>query len=91
MDRLKLNLLISALMFLCVMAITGTALLARFVLGADETLMMFGMDHDGWETIHFIFGCTFLTLLALHIILHWHAIVHLYRRSIPSQTARVVI
>ena len=101
MDKPKVNLIIDALMFLCVMAIAGIGSLTKFILlpgkktaavyGRKVDLFLFGMDRHAWGTIHFIIACVFLGLLTAHIVLHWNMIVSVYRRLIGSAVARRIV
>lgn len=101
MDKSKGNLVIDALMFLCVMAMTGIGLLMKFVLlpgkdtravyGRKVELFLFGMDRHQWGTIHMIVAFVFLGLAVLHVCLHWKMILSLYPRLIGSTVARRVI
>jgi hypothetical protein len=82
------------------MAIVGIGLLLRYVLvtgkerwaanGGNVHLYLLGMDRHGWGTVHFAIGLIFLGLLAFHIVLHWRAILVLYRRLIGSRKKRVL-
>lgn len=100
-DKSKVNFIIDALMFLCMTAIAGIGLLMRFVLlsgkdrwivyGRNVELSLFGMDRHGWETIHLTIAFIFVGLLVIHIILHWHTILALYRRLIESKRIRISI
>lgn len=100
-DKLKVNLVVDALMFLCVMALTGVGLLMKFILlpgkdtwavyGRKVELFLFGMDRHQWGTIHMIIAFAFLGLAVFHVILHWRMILSLYPRLIGSQVARRII
>lgn len=100
-DKLKINFVIDALMFLCIMAITGIGFLIKFVLipgqerwvkyGRNVELSLFGMDRHEWGEIHLVLGFVLIGLLVLHIILHWKMILCLYRKLIGSQRARRII
>ena len=100
MKRAKLNLIIDALLLLCLAAITGIGFLIKYVLvpgyrcweiyGRNVSLFLWGLDRHQWGTIHFIIGLVFLALLVLHVILHWQMIVEIYRRLIPNRFARWV-
>ena len=79
------------MMFLCGMGVIETALLARFVLGHDEELTLLGIDHEGWETIHFTLGCIWVGLIAIHIGMHWGVIQSAFRRLVPNRTVRVIV
>ncbi len=97
----KLNLVIDALLLLCLAAIAGIGLLIKYVLvpgyqrweiyGRNVSLFLWGLDRHQWGTIHFIIGLVFLALLVLHIVLHWQMIVGIYRGLIPNRFARWVI
>ena len=101
MNKSKVNLVIDAVMFLCVMAITGIGLLMKYVLlpgketaavyGRKVDLFLFGMDRHAWGMIHFIVACVFLGLLTAHIVLHWNMIVSVYRRLIGNAMARRIV
>lgn len=90
MDKSKVNLIIDALLFLCVMAITGIGLLMKYVLlpgketaavyGRKVDLFLFGMDRHAWGRIHLIIAFVLLGLLTLHVVLHWNMIVSIYCR-----------
>ncbi len=98
MNKSKVNLIIDALLFLCVMAITGIGLLMKYVLlpgketaavyGRKVELFLFGMDRHAWGTIHLIIAFVFLGLITLHVVLHWNMIVSIYCRLIGSTVVR---
>jgi len=101
MNKSKINLIIDAVMFLCVMAIAGIGCLTKFILlpgketaavyGQKVDMFLFGMDRHAWGTIHFIIACVFLALLTAHIVLHWNMIVSIYCRLIGSAVARRIV
>ena len=101
MAKSRINLIIDALMLLCIAAIGGIGLLIKFVLvagykrweiyGENVELLFRGLDRHDWGTIHFAAGLLFLFLLVLHIVLHWAVIVSIYRSLVPSRAARWVI
>lgn len=100
-NKSKVNFVIDALMFLCMIMITGMGLLMKYVLvpgrerwveyGSNVELYLLGMDRHEWGTVHLTIGLILLGLLALHIILHWRMIVNLFRRLIGSQGMRTII
>ena len=101
MKKSKLNLIIDALLLLCLAAIAGIGLLIKYVLvpgyqrweiyGRNVNLFFGGLGRHQWGTIHFIVGLIFLALLVLHIVLHWSMIVGIYRRLIPSRFAHWIV
>ncbi len=101
MKKSKLNLIIDALLLLCLAAIVGIGLLIKYVLvpgrqcweiyERNVSLFFWEMDRHQWGTIHFIIGLIFLALLVFHIVLHWQMIVGIYRKLIPNHFARWII
>ncbi|MHC4115417.1 MAG: DUF4405 domain-containing protein [Planctomycetota bacterium] len=103
MKRAKLNLIIDALLLLCLAGIAGIGFLIKYVLvpgyqrweiyGRNVSLFLWGLDRHQWGTIHFIIGLglAFLALLVLHVVLHWQIVVGIYCGLIPNRFARWVI
>ena len=98
MDKLKLNFVIDALMFLCLMAMAGLGFLMRYVLpsgrdaratyGSNLQFSLMGWDRHDWGDIHLYLAFTLLILLVLHIILHWRQILGLFQRLVPNPRQR---
>lgn len=98
MKKSKLNLIIEALLLLCISAIVGIGLLMRNVLvpgyqrweiyGRNVELYFWNLDRHQWGTIHFVIALVLLALLVLHIALHWPMIVGIYRKLIPLVALR---
>ena len=98
MIKAKLNLIIDALLFLCLAAIAGIGLLMNYVLvpgfqrweiyGRNVDLFFWGMDRHEWGAIHYVLARVLLALLVLHLALQWKIIVGICRRLIPSRPAR---
>jgi len=101
MKKSKLNMVIDALLLLCLAAIAGIGLLIKYVLvpgyqrweiyGQNVSLFFWRLDRHQWGAIHFIIGLVFLALLVLHIVLHWQIIMGIYRNLIPIRFARWVV
>ena len=101
MTKSKLNLVIEGLMLLCMAAMAGIGLLMKYVLvpgqarwaiyGRNVELYFRGLDHHQWGTIHFTIGLALIALLILHIVLHWQAILAIYRSLIPSRLVRWIV
>jgi len=101
MTKPKLNLVIDALLLLCIAAIAGIGLLMKYVLvpgyqrweiyNRNVELFFWGLGRHDWGAIHFVIGLVFLVLLILHIALHWGMIVGIYRKLIPSRWLRWII
>jgi glucan phosphoethanolaminetransferase (alkaline phosphatase superfamily) len=101
MDKSKLRFVVQALMFLCLMAVAGIGLLMEFVLipgkekiakyGRNVNLTFLGLDRNDWGEVHLYIALTFLSLLAVHLALHWKKVVGLYNKMIPDQKRRNII
>lgn len=98
MDKPKLNFIIDATMFLCLMAMAGLGFLMKYSLppgrevqaqyGRNLYLSWLGWDRHDWGDIHLYLAFALLTLLTVHIILHWPQILGLFRRLVPDPRRR---
>ena len=100
MQKAKINLIIEAVMFWCLMALAGTGFLRKFRLPGQggrgygtlrQETLFWGIDRQSWSDIHLWLGYVMLALLALHIVLHWKEINIIYRRLIPYPAVRVIV
>jgi hypothetical protein len=101
MDKSKLNFIIDALMFLCMMAMAGLGFLMRYVLpsgrdawgkyGSKLQFSWLGWDRHDWGDIHLYLAFFLLALLVLHIILHWRQILGLFHRLVSDSRRRYLI
>jgi hypothetical protein len=98
MEKQKLNFVIDALMFLCLMALAGLGFLMKYALlpgrqawakyGRNVDLTWLGWDRHDWGEIHLYLAFTLLGLLTIHLILHWQMILGLYARLLPDPQTR---
>jgi len=98
MDKTKLNFVIDALMFLCLMGLTGLGFLMKYVLlpgraawakyGRNVELTWLGWNRHDWGEIHFYLALIMLGVLVIHIILHWQMILGLLARLLPDPRTR---
>jgi hypothetical protein len=101
MDKPKLNFIIDALMFLCLMAMAGLGLLIKYTLpsgrdmwakyGSNLQFSWLGWDRHDWGDIHLYLAFALLILLVIHLILHWQQILALFRRLVPDGRRRYQI
>ena len=94
MNKSKLTFVIDALMFLCLMAMAGLGFLMKYIMppgrvlweeyGSNPELTWLGWDRHDWGDIHLYLALAFLTLLVLHIILHWSQILGLFQRGLGT-------
>ncbi|MDD3579657.1 MAG: DUF4405 domain-containing protein [Desulfobacca sp.] len=99
--KAKVNFVIDALMFVIMCAIAGIGFLIKYVLipgeqrwevyGRNVDLFWLGLDRHEWGSIHLYLALTLLTLLVIHIILHWQMILSLFRSLIGKGSTRAVI
>jgi len=90
MKKSTLNFIINAILFLAMAAITGIGFLIKYVLipgserwdkyGENVDLSVWGMDRHEWAYIHLIIGFVILSLVLLHIVLHWNMVINVYHR-----------
>jgi len=98
MAKPKLNFIIDAAMFLSLMAMAGLGFLMKYTLpsgrdvwaryGSNLQLSWLGWDRHDWGDIHLYLAFTLLSLLVLHIILHWRQILGLFQRVVPDSRRR---
>ncbi|MBN1144397.1 MAG: DUF4405 domain-containing protein [Bacteroidales bacterium] len=97
-EKSKINLVIDAIMFVLLMAVTGLGLLIKYVLVAgykrnalyavDVDLKFLGLDRHEWGDIHLWLGIILLFFLLLHIVLHWNLITCIFSRMIKTKALR---
>ena len=98
MNKAKINLIVDSLLFLGIAAIAGIGLLMKYVLvpgyqrwemyGRNVDLLFWDLDRHDWGAIHYVIGLVFLTMLVLHVVLHWGIIISISRKLIPNRLAR---
>jgi len=73
MKKRAQNFVIDSVGFAGFLFLVGTGVLMRYVLppGSGTGLTVWGMDRHGWGSIHFWLAVTFLSVLAIHLFLHW--------------------
>ena len=77
MNRGVLNLLIDTVAAALLTALVGTGYLLWFVLppGTNRTHILWGLLRHHWGTVHAWISVTLLTVLAVHVALHWRWLV----------------
>ncbi|MFA5817850.1 MAG: DUF4405 domain-containing protein [Bacteroidales bacterium] len=93
-NKSKLNLSIDIVMFILLLAMAGIGFLMKYVVVSGEVrnviygnqvdLEFFGLTRHQWGSIHLTLSIIFLSLLVLHIILHWDIIVSVFKRMFPA-------
>lgn len=93
MSRTLVNIIIDLVATLLFLGMIATGYLLRFPLppGTNKTLTLWGMSRHQWGDIHFWISLGLLTVLMIHLALHWNWIVtvigkrcHLIKTSQPS-------
>lgn len=101
MNKSKINFIIDVLMFLSIMALSGTGFLKRYIFlsgqeskaiyGRKVDMYMLGISKNGWSNIHLYLGFFILFLLVLHIYYHWNMIPVMYKKLIDNKSSRAII
>ncbi len=96
--KAKLNLSIDILMFILLLGMAGIGFLMKYVVVSGEVrnviygnqtdLEFMGMTRHQWGSIHLLLSIVFISLLVLHIILHWKLIVCIYNSMFSSNFIR---
>jgi len=100
-NKNQMNLVIDAVMFLVLTAIAGLGLLMKFILipgykrvelyENDVEFYFLGLTRHDWGNVHLWLGFIFLSLLLLHIILHWNMIVCIFRQMVSGRNLRTIL
>jgi hypothetical protein len=86
MNRPEKNFLIDSIAFIGFVLLTSTGILMRYVLppGSGRWKVIWGLDRHEWGSIHFWISVIFLSILTIHLILHWRWIVTFFK-GIPRE------
>jgi len=101
MNRSKSNFVIGAVMTTLISAVVGIGVMMKYVLlsgaaqwekfGRNVKLTFWGMDRHEWGSIHLLLGVALIVLVVIHIILHWGALVSIFRQLVNSSVPRRAI
>ncbi|MDX9928594.1 MAG: DUF4405 domain-containing protein [Bacteroidales bacterium] len=96
-----LNLILDTILLFLMLLMAGIGFLMRYTLlsgeervavyGRNVDLEFLGLTRHQWGDLHLIVSITFLSLLLLHIILHWTCIECFFRKKIPSRPLRTTL
>lgn len=77
MKRPEKNFFIDSMAFIGFVLLTSTGILMRYILppGSGRWKVIWGLDRHEWGSIHFWISIVFLSVLTIHLILHWRWIV----------------
>ncbi len=99
--KIKTNFIVDVLMFLCLAAMTGMGLMMKYVLipgqdrwvvyGKNVELYVFNLDRHQWGTVHLTVSLCMLGLLAIHIILHWKAVINQFKSWFANKSIRRIL
>lgn len=73
MKRQKLNFLVDALALAGLVFLMATGLFIRYILppSSGKALSVWGLTRHEWGDIHFYIAVFIITVLSLHLVLHW--------------------
>ncbi len=82
MSRTLLNVVVDLLAALAILTLIVTGILMHFVMpaGTGHSLTLWGWDRHQWGDLHFWIALSTVSLLVLHVALHWTWIISLARR-----------
>lgn len=99
-EKSKINFIVDACMFVCMMPLAGIGFLMKFVLipgkdrmavyGSNVDLFFLGLDRHEWGTIHLWIAFILLALLTAHIMLHLRWISALLGKLIVDRKKQVI-
>jgi hypothetical protein len=77
MNQPEKNFFIDLIAFIGFVLLTSTGILMRYVLppGSGRWKVIWGLDRHEWGSIHFWISIIFLSILTIHLILHWRWIM----------------
>lgn len=94
MRKSEINFTIDIAAFLAFVFLISTGFLIYWILPAGSgKLAIWGMTRHDWGNIHFGIAVVFLTLIGVHIVLHWNWIKSMIegkKNKITKSTLRVV-
>jgi hypothetical protein len=81
MARPNVNFAVDSVGFAGFVLLTATGVLMRYVLppGSGHFTTLWTLDRHGWGNIHFWLAIAFLSVLVVHLFLHWRWIVTVSR------------
>jgi hypothetical protein len=90
MNRTSLNLLIDTTVAVLFLTMMATGYLLRFPLppGTNKDLLLWGLTRHGWGGVHFWVSLALVSVLAVHLALHWQWVVSVVGRRLLGR-ARV--
>ena len=90
MSRTFLNLLIDTTVAVLFLTMMATGYLLRFPLppGTNKDLLLWGLTRHGWGGVHFWVSLALVSVLAVHLALHWQWVVSVVGRRLLGR-ARV--
>lgn len=82
MNRTEKNFFIDSIAFIGFVLLTSTGILMRYVLppGSGRWKVIWGLDRHEWGSIHFWISIIFLSVLTIHLVLHWRWIATFLKR-----------
>jgi hypothetical protein len=94
MARPNVNFAVDSVGFAGFVLLTATGVLMRYVLppGSGRFTTLWTLDRHGWGNIHFWLAIAFLSVLVIHLFLHWRWIVTVLKgRPREGSGARVAL
>ena len=71
MEKNKLNFWIDVLAFLSFVSLLFTGLMMHLIPRGYGGILVSGFTRHEWGDIHLILALTFVSLIVIHVVLHW--------------------
>ncbi|MBN2328095.1 MAG: DUF4405 domain-containing protein [Candidatus Omnitrophica bacterium] len=94
MKKVQFNFILNLIAFYLLILLIATGLLMEFVLlpgsRGGHGLSMLGWTRHDWGDLHFYFSVGFISVMLLHVILHWAWIRAVFSRFLSAKSAVVM-
>lgn len=86
LNRAVVITVIDALAFIGFLFVVSTGVLMRYELPprSGRALEVLGLNRHEWGDVHFVLSILFLSVLAIHLLLHWRFILGVFRGHVAG-------
>lgn len=92
MSRALLNFFLDVLPFLITVTLIATTCVLCFVFPpatAAGGWVLWGLDYDGWATLHFGLLATVVFAILVHVMLHWNWVYHIIATRLLRRSGKL--
>jgi len=86
MSRMRINFIVDSIAFVLFISLTVTGIIIHYLLpsGSGHFLTIWDMNRHEWGQIHFWMAAALLTMMVLHIFLHWRWVICTIKGENPA-------